>query len=69
MFEDSCVFAEIASETTEAPSISTRCTCRACSKRRMLWAYFTPGDEEFQSMAHRGVYRWTPNASCECHDA
>jgi hypothetical protein len=69
MFEDCCVFAEIAPETTEASSMSTRCTCPACSRRRMLWAYFTPADADFQSMAHSGVYRWTPNASCERHDA
>ena len=67
MFEESCIFAETASETIEAPRIPAQCTCTACAKRRMLWAYFTPGDEAFQALAHSGVYRWEP--SCRHHEA
>jgi len=69
MFEESCVFSEFASETIETTGMSTRCTCSACANRRMLWAYFTPGDEEFQALAHSGIYRWERNASCQSYDA
>jgi hypothetical protein len=63
MLDDSCVFANMASEAIEAPAMSASCACERCRKQRMLWAYFTPGDEDFQLLARSGTYRWTPSAT------
>jgi hypothetical protein len=63
MLDDSCVFAEAAFEAIEAPARSVACTCERCRKQRMLWAYFTPGDEDFQLLARSGAYRWAQPAA------
>jgi hypothetical protein len=66
MLDDICVFAETTFEAIEAPSISAACTCEQCKKQRMLWAYFTPGDEAFQLQARSGAYRWAQPATNGC---
>jgi hypothetical protein len=55
----SCHCGETKFEVEEAPAGLTRCTCTFCSKRGMLWAYYTP--EQFRILTPSGkvsTYLW-----------
>ena len=42
----------------ELPAALTRCTCSFCSKRGMLYAYYTPRQVKLVETAGDSVYRW-----------
>jgi hypothetical protein len=46
-------------ELSEAPAGVTRCTCSFCTKRGMLWAYYTPEQFKLTTPADQvGTYLW-----------
>ena len=46
-------------EVSEAPSDVTRCTCSLCSKRGVLWAYYTPAQFRLTSSPENvATYLW-----------
>ena len=55
----SCHCGETKFEVEEAPAGLTRCTCTFCSKRGLLWAYYTPA--QFRLLTPNGkvaTYLW-----------
>jgi hypothetical protein len=42
----------------ELPEKLTRCTCSFCSKRGMLYAYFTPEQLSLTESSADAIYRW-----------
>ena len=42
----------------ELPERLTRCTCSFCSKRGMLYAYFTPEQLSLTESSGDAIYRW-----------
>lgn len=43
-------------EVAEPPAELTRCTCSFCSKRGVLWAYYTPDAFHLISARDQGAY-------------
>ena len=70
----SCHCGKTQFELAAAPTGLTRCTCSFCSKRGMLWAYYTPAEFRLTTPeADVATYQWRTRtvkhhhcATCGC---
>ena len=52
----------------EAPREVTRCTCTFCSKRGVLWAYYTPAEFRLETpRTHMATYRAAAGSGLNAH--